>query len=384
MSLHCPDLNTLRRRGTMKWATTDPDVIPMWIAESDFTTCPQVVQAVQDTVQRENFGYPAPPHDLREAFADFAADRYQWQVDPADVFALPDVVSAVIVAIEHFTAPQSDIILPVPAYHPFFEALKVTGRQGRFIPMLADDDSWVFDLDAIDAAFADGAGAMIVCNPYNPLGATFSADHLAQLANIAHRHGARLISDEIHAPLVYQGRHIPTASVSDVAADVTITTTATSKGWNTAGLKCAQMILSNASDRRTFATINPLITAGASTAGIAASTAAYRDGRGWLDEEVAYLNDNRHLAFTRLSDLPGVTPLMPAATYLMWTDFSGCKGELSHSPAQWIQQHARVRLSPGVDFGNNSISYARLNFATSREILVTALDRITSSLAELS
>ncbi|GAB78712.1 cystathione beta-lyase [Austwickia chelonae] len=372
----------MRARNTLKWTRYAPDVLPLWVAEMDIRTCPAVQDAIASAVGRQTYGYPSGDSRLAEATADWCARRYAWQVDPGLVHAVPDVLVGVRAAIDHFTTPGSPIVLPVPAYMPFFDVLDVCGRRGVFTSMLVEDcpdggTAHRFDLAAIEAAFAAGAGGIILCNPYNPLGAVFPAWHLAEVCELAARYGARVVSDEIHAPLVYGRRHIPTASVSRAAAEVTVTVLASSKGFNTPGLKCAQVVLSNDADARRWSQVHRMRYEGVSTLGVEASVAAYRDGAEWLDELLVFLAGNRdHLARTLPEVVPGLRWAPPQATFLAWLDFSGVAALGGADPSAWLLERAKVFLNPGPAFGPGGQHHARLNFGTSRDILEEFVSRL--------
>jgi cystathionine beta-lyase len=372
--------NTLRRRGTVKWNRFDEDVLALWVAEMDFPTAPAIKAAITDAVEREQFGYSPLDAEtaLPTATASWSANRYGWEVDPSRVHLLPDVLRGVELAIEAFSPPGSPIVLPIPAYMPFFEVVKVAGRPLIEVPMVADSGRFMLDLGGIDAAFRTGAGTMILCNPYNPLGRAFSEEELRELSLIVARNGARVISDEIHGPITYGRRHIPYASVTDEAADHSVTLISASKAWNLPGLKCAQIILTNAHDEQAWQRISMLRTHGASTIGIVASTAGYNAGAPWLDETLSYLDQNRRtLALLLAKHLPEVRYQMPEATYLAWLDFRAL--ELPLEPAEYLLEHARVAVNAGAAFGSNGTGCVRLNFATSRAILEEAIFRIVSA-----
>ena len=372
-----PSLDKLRSRGTVKWTAYSPDVLPLWVAESDATTCPAVSAAIDEAYQREQFGYLSQDITaLTTATADFSAARYGWRPNPDNIFAVADVVRGVTLAVERFTRPDSAIVVPTPAYMPFFQVGPALGRKTVCIPTLADGP----DLSALERAFADGAGCLILCNPNNPLGFTYSADKLREITDLAARFGARVISDEIHGPVVLDGTHTPTASVSDTAAAVTITVTATSKGWNTAGLKCAQIIF-NDEDAKTWLELPFIVREGASILGVAAATAAYRDGVLWLDNFVNVLRTNRETLRTRLSTIaPQARFTPPQASFLAWLDLGDVPGVDSDDPAAWLVENAKIALNPGFAFGEGGAGHVRLNFATSPEILSEALDRLDAAL----
>ncbi|HEX7323248.1 MAG TPA: MalY/PatB family protein [Mycobacterium sp.] len=375
-------VDQLRRRNTIKWNFFEPDVLPLWIAEMDYPTAPPVLEAARQCVAREEFGYPALQSDvLPNATAQWCRRRYGWAVQPDRVRVVPDVLKGMEVVINFLTRPESPVVLPVPAYMPFFDTLRITGRQRVEIPMLQQNSGrYVMDLEALDTAFARGAGALILCNPNNPLGTAFTADELRAIVDIAARHEARIVADEIHAPLVYGRAHVAAASVSDAAADTVITLMSASKGWNLPGLMCAQVIFSNARDTAEWDRINMLHKMGTSTVGIHANVAAYTDGADWLDGLLGYLRTNRdHLADTLPAAVPGLRITRPEATYLSWVDFSALG--LPTEPAAHLLAKARVALSPGIPFGSDGgRGCARLNFATTRAILDRAIDAMAAAL----
>ena len=364
-----PDIDTLRTRGTRKWTVYGDDVIPMFIAESDFPTAPAVKDAIVQACEREMFGYtPAPhAHRLGEAVSDFYAARYGWRPEPARIFPVADVVRGVLLAIQHFT--QGPVIVPVPAYFPFLNIADAAGRERI-------DVANTLNLEEIEQAFKQGAGSIIVTNPYNPGGWVFSEAELDAVCEVARKYGGRVIVDEIHAPLVFDGQHVCAAANNP---DVCITVTATSKAWNVAGLKCAQMIFSNDEDVATWERINPVAKDGVGTLGITAAEACYDLGREFLDEEVAQLKANRDWLVTHLPEaVPGIKFEVPAATYLMFLDFSDTKLD-DPRPAAWLLKHAKVAMNEGVDFGPGGEHKARMNFATSPEILQQAVERIAQA-----
>jgi len=371
-------VESLRRRGTEKWSTHGPEVLAAWVAEMDFPTAPAVKQAAAEAVEREAFGYPLADArtELPSATAEWLSARFGWEVDPARVHLLPDVLKGVQLAVEHFTPDRSAIALPTPAYMPFFEIPRVTRRPVVEIPMGRE-----LPLDGIEAALAGGAGCVILCNPCNPLGLSYSREELEELAAVVERHRARVVADEIHAPLTYPGSsHVPYASVSPAAAGHSITLVSASKAWNLPGLKCAQAVITNAVDEERWGSLSELDTHGASTVGIAASVAAYRHGRGWLDEVVAYLDANRRLLAELLADrLPAVAYRPPDATYLAWLD---CRGlELGEEPAGFFLREARVAASPGSIFRGHGPGHIRFNFATSSSLMTAMVEAMAQAVS---
>jgi cystathionine beta-lyase len=363
------DLARLRRRRTVKWQLYGPEVLAAWVAEMDFDVAPAVRAAILDAVEREDFGYTEPDLGaLTNACADFLAATHGWVVPPTRVFPVSDVLTGISAALDVLVPPGRSVVVPTPAYPPFFEIVELTGREVVAVPLRVTDGVDVLDLDAIDGALAAGAGAVLLCNPHNPTGRVFTTAELGALSEVVERHGARVVADEVHAPLVYGTvRHVPYATVSGAAAHHAITVTSASKAFNLAGLKCAQVIATNHDDAARWRALRVFEVAGPTSLGIAASTAAYRDGREWLGALVAYLARGRDRLLDLLgSELPGVSCRPPQATFLAWLDCSALGRE---DPARFFLDEARVAVSDGPPFGAGCEQYVRLNFATSHALL---------------
>ena len=363
------DLGRLRRRRTVKWSLYGPDVLAAWVAEMDFDVAPAVRSALLDAVEREDFGYvEADLTELTTACATFLSDTTGWEVPATRVFPVADVLTGISAAIDVFAPPGSPVVVPTPAYPPFFEVVGLTGRPVLDAPMVLDRGRWCLDLDRIDAHLAAGARTVLLCSPHNPTGRVFRVDELSALAELVERRGARVVADEVHAPLVATGvRHVPYASVAEAAADHTMTITSTSKAWNLAGLRCAQVIASNHGDAATWRRLPLFAVPGPTPLGVAASTAAYRDGTDWLAALRGQLDVNR-LALDELvrSELPGVTWHGAEATFLSWLD---CTALGLEDPARHFLDHGRVALSAGASFGAGWEQFVRLNLGTSGELL---------------
>jgi cystathionine beta-lyase len=348
-----------------------PGRLAACVAEMDFGTAPEVAEALHDAVNRSQVGYLTPylTAQLAEACAAWHHDRYGWDLLPADVRPLPDVIRALHIAIECFSRPDSAVIVPVPAYPPFLAVPRLLGRRVIQIEMVESGGRYGYDLDALDRAFAAGGNLLVVCNPNNPVGAVMEPGELLAIAEVVERHRGRVFSDEIHAPLVYRGRrHVPYATTCDAAAGHAITATSTSKAWNVAGLKCAQLLTSNEADRKRWSELGRLHTDGVATLGVLAATTAYLTGGPWLDTVLARLDRNRHLLAELLgSHLPMARYTPPEGTYLGWLD-------LRDYPD--IAERARVTVVPGAEFGPPGAGFLRLNFATTPAILTEIVQRL--------
>ena len=371
----------LRRRGGLKWSRF-PEAIGSFVAEMDFGTAPAVTEALHAAVDTPVFGYlpPALLQGMSEAYAAWSADRYGWTVPPERVRPVADVLAGLAAAIEHFSRPGSPVVLPTPAYMPFLTLPPALGREVLQVPMARDGDRYVYDLDALDAAFRAGGHLLVLCNPHNPIGRVLEPAEMTAVAEVVERHGGRVFSDEIHAPLVYEGhRHVPYASLGEGPAGHAVSATSASKAWNLPGLKCAQLVLSNDADAHLWARVGSHAEHGASTLGVVANTAAYTGGAGWLDDVLAYLDENRRLLADLVAEhLPGVRYTPPEGTYLAWLD---CRELGLPEPGEFFLERAGVALTDGLLCGVAGTGFARLNVATPRPVLARAVEQMGTALA---
>ena len=387
----------LRARGSHKWSKGGPGVIGAFVAEMDFGVAPPIEAALLDVIKRADFGYLSEQAlaEMAVACAAWQRDRYGWDVDPGRIRPLPDVITGLAAAITVFSRPGSPVILPTPAYMPFLTVPGSLDRDIIQVPMATGGGRYALDLDGIDAAFKRGGHLLILCNPSNPVGRVYGRDELAAVAEVVEANGGRVFADEIHAPLLYPGgTHVPYASLSGATAGHTITGTAASKGWNLPGLKCAQLLLSNDRDAATWTERGSTFEHGASTPGVRASTAAYRDGGPWLDDAVAYLDGSRSFLAGLLAEhLPEVGYRPPEGTYLAWLDcralFADPGARLTGrralpadvSPAEFFLAKARVMLTDGAACGEAGRGHVRLNFATPRPILAEIVRRMADAVS---
>jgi cystathionine beta-lyase len=367
--------------GSLKWIENGPGLLGAGAAELDFGTAPGVTAALREAVEAGRFGY-LPASVAARAQAACAAWQHEvhgWEVAPADVQLVPDVVRALHLAVEHFSAPNSPVVVPTPAFAPFLKVPALLDRPVVELPLVLSAGRYVFDLDRLGHALARG-GLLLLCNPHNPTGRVFDRDELTAISEVVERHGARVFSDEVHAPLVFAGhRHVPYASVSSAAARHAVTAASASKAWNLPGLKCAQMLLSNDADRARWQRLNRLATDGTSTLGAIAATAAYAEGRPWLLELLGHLDGNRRLLATLLAEhLPPVRYTPPEGTFLGWLD---CRDlHLPDTPARHFAEHAAVSVLDGTDCGTDP-GFVRLNFGTPRAVLTGIVARLARAAA---
>jgi cysteine-S-conjugate beta-lyase len=374
-------LTELRQRRSYKWRAFPPDVLPASIAEMDFALAPPVAAAIVGAVALGDCGYAWPDEELAAAFAAFASARYGWEVDPTGVTLVPDVMVGVLELLRLWAKPGDGVVINTPVYPPFFSHIREAGCRVVEAPLACGAGGFGLDLDAVERAFAGGARAYLLCNPHNPTGRVFSRAELEAVAALAERHGVLVLADEIHAPLVLSGaRHVPFLSLGEPATRLGVALVSASKGWNIAGLKCAQAVTGSDEMRALVGRLPEDVKLRVGNLGIPASTAAYRDGGEWLDGLLSVLDRRRRLMGDLLADrLPAARYFQPQGGYLAWVD---CRGlGLDEEPVDVFLRRGRVALGRGATFGEAGVGYVRVTMATSEELLEEIVERMRAAVA---
>lgn len=375
-------LDQLRQRSSTKWQKYPPEILPLFVAETDFAPAPAITRALRRAVDLGDTGYTPPDPGIARAYADFAERRFGSTVDPERVRTTCDVMMGVVEILRRVTEPGDRVVVTSPVYPPFYECVPEAGAVVERVPLTDTGAGWELDLAGIEHAMAAGARAVLLCNPHNPTGTAHSRESLAALAEIAARHGATVISDEIHAPLVHADRRFtPFLDASPSAARVGYTVTSASKAFNLAGLKCALMVTA---DPQTAAVVRGLpdeIEWRTGLFGAIAGVAAFSpESDEWLDALLAALDHNRRLLADLLREhVPGARYRIPDAGFLAWVDLT----ELGwgDNPAARIRREADVALHLGPLFGEEGRGHVRINFGCAPEVLTQAVERIGSLVA---
>ncbi len=372
-----------RNTESFKWNYYDEDVLPMWVADMDFRSAEPIIEALQQRVSHGVFGYGGPPKGLREAITQHLADRQNWDVDPEQVSFISGVVTGFTHAIYSLTDPGDKILIQTPAYPPFLASPKMAGREMVINALVQGADGrYEIDFDDFAGKIAGGVKMFILCNPQNPTGRVFSREELTRMAEICLKHDVLIVSDEIHADLVFsESQHIPIASLSPEVSEMTVTYFAPSKTFNVAGFSTSVYVAQNPEMRETLSNSMRMLLGHPNILGLHAALAAYRHGQPWLDEALAYMEKNRdYLAKVVNQDLPGIQMAVPEGTYLGWLDCHELK--LNVSPHRFFLEHARVGLNDGADFGEAGEGFVRMNFGCPRATLEDGLSRMKSALEE--
>ena len=362
------------RRGTqsLKWDKYgDKDILPLWVADTDFQAAPAILEALHQRIDHGVFGYSRPSPRLIKLILERMHSLYGWQVEADWLLFMPGVVPGLNFACKAWCRPESSIISPTPVYYPFLNAPGYNERRISHLPMQLVADRWLPDFERLEQLAID-ADLLLLCNPHNPGGTVFTRAELERIADIAERHEVTVCSDEIHCDLLLDkgARHIPFASLSAAAAQRSAVLMAPSKTFNIAGLCCSFAIIPNPTLRHKLQQSMRGLMADNNLLGFIAAEAAYAEGEEWLAAQLEYLRDNRDLLMRELGSLPGVKIAHIEATYLAWIDVSSL--QLENPIASF--EAGGVGLSPGAQFGDGN--FIRLNFGCSRELLTEAIRRM--------
>jgi cystathionine beta-lyase len=367
----------IERRGSWssRWERYPGDVIPLWVADTDFRAPPAVLEAMQRRVAHGVFGYSAPPEALRAAVLERLQRLYGWRVQPEWLVFIPGVVPGLHLAARHLVPPDGHVLVPRPVYHHLRRAPELAPRAFTEVPLVLAGGRWVWDEDALAAAVRPQSRLLMLCNPQNPGGTIFTRAELGRLAAFAARHDLLICSDEIHADLLLDpGKpHVPIASLSPETCRRTVTLISPNKAFGFPGSGCAFAVIEDAALRRAFTADHHATVHDATVFGYEAALAAYRDCGAWLEAQLDYLRGNRDLVERAIGALPALKLAHVEATYLAWIDASGLGVADPHAH---FLRHG-VALSPGSQFGD--ARFVRLNFGTQKARLAEALKRISSA-----
>lgn len=389
------------RTGTnsIKWDYRDEifgrsDVLPMWVADSDWPTSSSVIDAIIERATHGVFGYTKPGEETDELVVNWWKKRYNWDIDPSWVVYTNGVVPALSVVIDSFARPGEGVVLQPPVYYPFFTSVERGGSQILTNELKLENGRYRMDHDNLCELCSNGGGSipssppptmMVLCNPHNPVGRVWTKEELERLADVCLEKDILMVSDDIHAEFVYEGHsYHPLASLSEEVADNSITLTSPSKAFNTAGLPASVAIIPDETIRSRFKIARNKVLKNPSVFGLEALTAAYRDGEKWLDDQLAYLQENMEFSCSFVEEqVPLVDPVKPEGTTLLWLD---CRplGLEKEELEDLVVNEARVGLDFGHWFGPGGAGFVRLNFACPRETLEEGLERISRAVKSIT
>lgn len=374
------------RRGTnsYKWDTPEQEgVLPMWVADMDFRTAPCIVEALQRRVSHGVFGYTRVPAAYYDAVTDWFARRHGWRIDPHWILYTTGVVPVLSAVIKALTVPGDRVIVQTPAYNCFYSSIRNNGCELLANRLRYEGGAYTIDFDDLETKASDPkAKLLLLCNPHNPVGRVWTREELRRLGEICLRHGVRVVADEIHCELTYEGHdYTPFASLSDDFLHGSVTCNSPSKAFNLAGMQIANIVSADADVRTGIdRAINDNEVCDVNPFGVESLMAAYDRGEEWLDRLREYLADNYRMLCGFFAEYLPQYPVLPLeGTYLVWID---CRttGVSSEQIAARLLAEAKLMISPGTIYGPGGEDFIRLNIACPRSLLEEGLLRLRKEL----
>ena len=379
----------MERRGTNceKWDYLEEefgksDLLAMWVADMDFPAPPEVLKALHNKIDEGALGYPITPDSLLEAVTGWQKKRHGWEIGKEAVTWAPGVVAGLAFSLMAFTKPGDGVIIQTPVYPPFYAIINEAGRKIVKNPLKRENGRFVMDLEGLEKLITPTCRTLIICSPHNPVARVWTREELESLAEIAKRKDILVISDEIHQDLVFSdAKHICIASLSDEMSSRTVTFVAPSKTFNIAGMKASVALIPDEKLRLRYQSVLDRFHLGSlSILGLTATETAYAKCAEWLDELMAYLEENREMTEKFVKErLPKAKMDHPEGTYIFWIDFRGY-GFNSETLMDFLVNEAKVALNNGSNFGTEGEGFARINIGTNRAQLKEGLERIAGAL----
>lgn len=364
------------------------DLLPAWVADMDFPVLPEITEALMKRVSHPVYGYASVPEEFWQSIISWLYRRHGWKVGRDEITYVPGVVKAIGFVINHFTTPGDKILIQPPVYHPFTFVPEGNGRELVHNPLRRmPDGNYEMNLEDLEKKIVEHRPKMmILCNPHNPIGIQWDAETLRSVASICHRNGVKVIADEIHEDLMLWGiKHIPFASVSPEAEEISITLGAPSKTFNIAGLVSSWVVIKNKEMRESFFAWmkgnefdDPTFFA------TTATIAAYNNGDEWLNQLIGYLEENQLFMEEYLKrEIPEIKAVRPQASFLTWLDcrdiYAG-ETDTHDKLDRFFIEKAGLALNNGFIFGKEGDGFMRFNIGCPRQTLQKALDQIKAAL----
>lgn len=379
------------RRGTdsYKWdSAPEADIIPLWVADMDFETFPGITEALQRRVAHGIFGYTRVPEAYYEAVCNWFGKRHGWHINREDIIYTSGVVPAVSAVIKALTLPGDQVIVQGPVYNCFFSSIRNNGCETVSNSLIYNKEElrYEIDFDDLERKLAhERARLMLICNPHNPGGRVWTRDELTRVAELCHKYGVRVVSDEIHCELtLYDNEYVPFGSLPDELSHGSITCCSPSKAFNTAGLQIANIVCRDAEVRnRIDRAININEVCDVNPFGVIALQAAYSDeGYEWLTQLRAYISSNYDLLRERFArELPKCKVMRIEGTYLAWIDCSEL--HISSDEIEEMLMHEnKVWVNAGSMYGTEGTAFIRINMACTSELLNEGITRIVNGLGD--
>lgn len=367
-----------RNTGSLKWDVSENE-LPMWVADMDFQTAPEIREAIEKRAEHGVFGYSIVPDEWQESIIDWWKRRHDFVIEKDWLTFCTGVVPAISSVVRKLTTPNENVLIQTPVYNIFFNSIINNGRRVLESPLSYDGEQYHMDFDALEEKLADPQTTlMILCNPHNPVGKIWDRETLERIGELCWKHHVVVLSDEIHCDLTDPGcDYVPFASVSEHCRDNSITCIAPTKTFNIAGLQTAAVMVPNGNlHHKVWRGLNTDEVAEPNVFAITAAVAAFRYGEPWLEDLREYLYENKQTVLQYVKEnLPQLHVVPSRATYLLWLDCSAVC-EDSEELATKIREKTGLYLSAGTQFGGNGKKFLRWNIACPRVTLLDGLERL--------
>ena len=372
-----------RNTNSLKWDVAEYE-LPMWVADMDFQTAPEVLSAIKKRVEHGIFGYSIVPEEWNQAIMSWWRERHNFQIQKEWLIFCTGVVPAISSTVRKLTTVGENILIQTPVYNIFFNSIINNGRHVLESPLSYDGEVYHIDFKELEEKLAEPQTTMmILCNPHNPIGKIWDRETLERIGELCWKHHVLVISDEIHCDLtVPEHDYIPFASVSEKCKENSITCIAPTKAFNIAGLQTAAVIIPNETLRhKVNRALNTDEVAEPNAFAIEAAVAAFREGEAWLDELREYIQENKKYVNDFLKkELPELKSVPSEATYLLWIDCSNIL-ENATELSKILRETTGLYLSAGNQYGGNGSHFLRMNIACPREVLKDGLKRLKKGIS---
>ncbi len=376
---------TVIRRGSnsYKWDTSeDEEILPLWVADMDFQTAPEIIDALHKRVEHGVFGYTKVPPAYFDAITSWFQRRHNFTIDKKWILFTSGVVPALSAVIKALSEPSDKVIVQTPVYNCFFSSIRNNQCIAELNDLIYKDGAYSIDYEDLERKAADPkAKLLLLCNPHNPVGRAWKREELQRIGEICLRNNVIIISDEIHCDLVYEGHtHIPFASVNEEFLQNSVTCIAPTKTFNLAGIQVANIV---AADEKIRAKVDKALNINEvceiNVFAVEALIAAYNNGEDWLTSLKTYLYENYTVLTGFFKEyLPHLPVIKLEATYLVWVDCSALQ-QTSKEIAETLLAKEKLWVNEGTMYGEAGKSFIRINIATQRENLIRALEKIRNA-----
>ena len=372
-----------RNTNSLKWDVVEGE-LPMWVADMDFPTAPEVQTAIRKRASHGIFGYSVVPNEWYQAYIDWWQKRHGFAIQKDWLVFCTGVVPAISSTVRKLTTPAENVLIQTPVYNIFFNSILNNGRQVLESSLKYSNGQYEIDFEDLEQKLADPqTSLMILCNPHNPVGEIWDKETLQRIGELCWEHHVVVLSDEIHCDLTDPGtEYIPFASVSEKCRENSITCIAPTKAFNLAGLQTAAVVIPNASLRhKVWRALNTDEVAEPNAFAVDVAIAAFTEGEAWLEELRKYIFENkkRTVEYVR-ENIPKIRVVPSHATYLLWMDCSDMAGSASEI-AGFIRNNTGLYLSEGSRYGGNGVNFLRMNIACPRATLEDGLKRLQEGIA---